>query len=66
MQHQVTKTSDGEVASSVQIKGYEAEHCIITNATGLNLPIRWTPVRDVRSVTTIPAASIYCVKQCSC
>eukprot|EP00038_Savillea_parva_P029787 m.73470 g.73470 ORF g.73470 m.73470 type:complete len:615 (-) comp8840_c0_seq1:262-2106(-) len=41
--HQVTHSADGSVVSSRQVPGYEPEHCIITNTSGLQLPVVWDP-----------------------
>jgi hypothetical protein len=39
----VTTRADGTVLSATTVPGYEAANCIITNTSGLELPVVWTP-----------------------
>ena len=39
----VSTRADGTVESATTIPGYEPENCIITNTSGLELPLVWTP-----------------------
>ena len=47
--HEVTTALDGTTTSK-QVPGYEPEHCIITNTTGLQIPIAWTTVPPAPAV----------------
>jgi hypothetical protein len=40
--HSVSTAADGTVVAQ-PIPGYEPENCIITNTTGLELPLEWSP-----------------------
>ena len=46
---QVTTALDGTTVAT-QVPGYEPEHRIITNTTGLQIPIAWTTVPPAPAV----------------